>query len=218
MQKKIEKIGHMQHLHAFIQFNLIRGFKYIDNAGEIVNLYAEDKAPDFKMDLDGLVIEKPISDVRQLKVTPHQLWMRVDGPGSLDQPIDLYTREANKILTILDVSKIKRVGWRSYLVLDMEDVHQRAEIFNRRKIVPGSDITELKIDLKSDSINIALRLHQVLKNDDKRTPGILFDVDLFCEGIFSIQESIKILKKFKDFMNDKDKGFLSIVNSFICPT
>jgi hypothetical protein len=61
-------------------------------------------------------------------------------------------------------------------------------------------------------------LHQVLKNDEKNTPGVLFDVDLFSEGNFTIQESAKVLKKFKEFMNDKDTGFLSIVNSFVCPT
>lgn len=39
MKIKIDKITSLNNIAAFIQINLIKGFKYIDKAREIVSLY-----------------------------------------------------------------------------------------------------------------------------------------------------------------------------------
>ncbi len=39
MSKRIKKLGKLIHDHSFFQINIIKGYKYIDRAGEIVNMY-----------------------------------------------------------------------------------------------------------------------------------------------------------------------------------
>lgn len=216
MPKEIEKIGQMNYLQSFLQMNLIKGFKYIDKAGELVNNYTGDKPLQFEMNLDGLVIEKPKSGIDQIKISPHQLWMKILSPGSLDQPVDTFIHEAEKTLGILGVNKISRIGWRNYFAIDLANDQERSDLFNRLLILKNTDLTQIKIDVKAMGIAAAVFINQVHKKDEAKTPGVLFDVDVFQEGEATIQEAAKSLRKFRAYLADDKEGFLSLVNSFLC--
>lgn len=70
MNKVIQKLNKLKNPESFIQLDTIKGFKYIDKAGEIVNIYhRNNSAPKFQMGLNSLVIEQPKDKIDQLKVT-----------------------------------------------------------------------------------------------------------------------------------------------------
>ncbi|MDP2933714.1 MAG: hypothetical protein Q8N81_06325, partial [bacterium] len=67
MTKTIAKLNKLNNPESFIQINTIKGFKYVDKAGEIVNAYhKKNAAPQFAMGLNGLVIEQPKDKIDQL--------------------------------------------------------------------------------------------------------------------------------------------------------
>ncbi len=77
MSNKIQKISKLKRSESFIQINTVKGFKYIDRAGEIVNLYHKKNVPPpFNMGLNGLVIDQPKDKIAELKVTPQMIWMK----------------------------------------------------------------------------------------------------------------------------------------------
>jgi hypothetical protein len=68
MSKTISKLNKLNNPESFIQINMIKGFKYIDNAGENVNAYHKNNpAPQFNMGLNGLIINEQKDKAESLK-------------------------------------------------------------------------------------------------------------------------------------------------------
>jgi len=75
MSKTIQKLNKLKNPESFIQINTIKGFKYVDRAGEIVNAYHKNNsAPQFQMGLNGLVIEQPKDKIDELKINAQVIW------------------------------------------------------------------------------------------------------------------------------------------------
>ena len=57
MVKTITKINNLVNAESFLQVNFVKGYKYVDRAGEIVNYFhtSDKKAPNFVMNLQGLI-------------------------------------------------------------------------------------------------------------------------------------------------------------------
>jgi hypothetical protein len=71
MSQTVQKLNKLKNPESFIQVNTIKGYKYVDRAGEIVNFYYKNNsAPKFIMGLNGLSIEEPKEKIDELKITP----------------------------------------------------------------------------------------------------------------------------------------------------
>ncbi|NQV13695.1 MAG: hypothetical protein HQ530_05350 [Parcubacteria group bacterium] len=213
MSNAIQKLNKLKNPESFIQINTVEGFQYIDKAGEIVNKYhSKDAAPIFSMDLNGLVIKTPRDKIYELKITPQIVWMKFNEIDSLDMIAKLFNTESKLILDILNINKINRIGWRNYFIFEFDNQENQKKYFqNLTKFENGSlSIAKFEIDTKKN-FKINLMIQSVVKNDENKTPGVLFDVDIFQTGKIDIDDISKMLNSFKDYLKNKD-DFLSILN------
>lgn len=216
MSNKIKKLNQLKNTESFLQANTIKGFKYIDKAGELVNLYyKKDVAPLFNMNLDGLVIEKPIDKVEQLKITPISVWMRFTEIDSLDSISRIYDKELRGVCNILSVEKINRIGWRNYFIYEFTDPKQEETVLNNLKILNQTQTEFIRIKVKTTKSFEALLMLQILAKSDKpENKALLFDIDLFQRGELDVNKTQNVLNNFREYLQDKE-GFLDMVNKIL---
>ena len=102
MNNMIQKLNKLKNPESFIQINTVKGFKYIDKAGEIVNIYhRKETVPVFSMNLNGLAIQTPKEKINELRITPQIIWMKFTEIDSLDMILNLFNTESESILDIL---------------------------------------------------------------------------------------------------------------------
>ena len=213
MSNTIQKLNKLKNPESFIQINTLRGFKYIDKAGEIVNNYHNNGlVPNFDMGLNGLVVEHPKEKIHELKVTPYVLWMKFTKIDSLEMISNLFTAESSIILKILEVNNISRIGWRNYFIHEFSDKEGQEEYFkNLTKFTKGS-LSAARFELDSkDSLESNLMIQPVIKDDEDKTTGVLFDIDIFQTGKITINDISRILNSFKDYIRNEE-NLLSILN------
>ena len=214
MSKTIAKLNKLNNPESFIQINTIKGFKYVDKAGEIVNAYHKKNiAPQFAMGLNGLVIEQPKDKIDQLKVTAQVIWEKYSEIDSLDMILNLFSADAEKILKILEVEKISRVGWRNYFVYEFPSKEKQDEYLKKFTVIDNTNPSLVRLEIKTGKdFSANLMIQPVIKNDTDKTHGVLFDVDIFQNGEFEIQNISKSLKEFRQYLADEN-GFLSVINN-----
>jgi hypothetical protein len=214
MSNPIKKLNKLKNTESFMQINTVKGFKYIDKAGEIVNQYhVGDIVPNFEMNLNGLVIKEPKNKIYELKITAQMIWAKFNEIDSLDMIENLFNNESKSILKILDVEKVNRIGWRNHFVFEFKNKEEQDNYFkNLTNFQNGTlSIARFDIDTKED-FNINLMIQSVVKNNENKTPGVLFDVDIFKTGKIEIDEVLGILNDFKKYLRDED-SFLSVLNN-----
>lgn len=216
MSKNIKKLNQFNHAESFLQVNTIHGFKYIDRAGEIINEYSDGLSinPLISVDLNGLTIKEPINKVEDLKVDSYSVWMKFKEKDSLDLISSIFTKEVNKILDILDVKEISRVGWRNSFVYELaneasiDSYMKKITFIDNTSPLAHAFETEEKNDLK-----VKMIIQPVIKNNDEKTPGVLFDVDIFQAGKLDTKNIEDCLKMFRKYLTNQE-GFLKLVNNF----
>lgn len=213
MSSMIQKLNKLKNPESFIQINTIKGFKYIDKAGEVVNKYHhKETAPVFSMGLNGLVIQTPKEKISELKITPQIIWMKFTEIDSLDMVLNLFNTESKSILEILDIDTVSRVGWRNYFIHEFNNQESQEKYFkNLTKFKNGSlAIARFDIDTKKD-FKANLMIQPVIKNDENKTPGVLFDIDIFQTGKITNADISKVLNNFKEYLKNS-ADFLTILN------
>jgi len=207
----IRKLSALKHPASFIQVNTIKGFKYIDKAGEIVNRYVVDEIPpQFSMGLHGLIIEKPKEKIEELKVSPQVIWMKFQEPDSLDMIADIYSKESLEILKILGVDKVSRIGWRNYFIYEFKNEQEQKKYLSSLHKISNQKLSLLRLEVETNSYFAAnLIIQPVVKNDENKTRGVLFNIDVFFREEMEIS---KISNMLKDFRNYLKEGFLITLN------
>jgi len=214
MSKTIQKLNKLKNSEAFIQINTIKGFKYVDKAGEIVNAYHKNNSvPQFQMGLGGLVIEQPKDKIDELKITSLIIWARFSEIDSLDMISNLFSKEAESILKILEVEKISRVGWRNYFVYEFQNKEKQDDYLKKFTVIKDTKPSIIRLEIKTGKdFSANLMLQPVIKNDTEKTPGILFNIDVFQNKEIEPKDISKLLKEFRQYLADEN-GFLSVVNN-----
>ncbi len=213
MSNKISKLNKLKNPASFIQINMIKGFKYVDKAGEIVNKYhRKDAVPVFSMDINGLTVRKPKDKIYEMKITPSIVWMKFIEIDSLDMIANLFNTESKLILDILDVNQINRVGWRNYFIFEFNTKSQQKKYFQNLTNFNNGSLSTMILDLETkEDFKAHLVIQSVVKNDENKTPGVLFDIDIFQSGKIDIEDVSKIISNFRNFLKAKE-SFVSILN------
>jgi hypothetical protein len=214
MSKTIQKLTKLNNPESFIQINTIKGFKYIDKAGEIVNAYhKKNKVPQFAMGLNGLIIEKPKDKIEQIKVTSQVIWAKFIKIDTLDTVAHLFSKEAENILQILEVEKLGRIGWRNYFVYELQNKEKQDEYLKKFTVIKDTKLLAVRLEVKTGKeFNANLMVQPVIKNNEEKTPGVLFDVDVFKKGEMGPKEIAGLLKEFRGYLADEN-GFLGVINN-----
>lgn len=217
MKEKISKILKLNYIESFLQVNYLKGYKYIDKAGEIVNhFFIDGKEPLFEMNLGGLTILKPKEKAEEMRVTPKSLWAHFVNPGSFEEVEDFYTKELKNIATILNIKEITRIGWRHYFIYDFKTEAEADEVIGKFSPISNMKSKELYFEYICNSIPLNIRLKKVFKNDEEKTPGILVDVDFykkFDSTVLTLDKANKEIEKLKTTAKSND--FLGLVNEIL---
>ena len=213
MSETIQKINRLKNPESFIQVDTVKGFTYLDRSGEIANRYeSKDDSPTaININFDGMVIVDPTDKIKEIKVSPLVMWAKFINSEPLDYISRLYIEEANAILSILGVNELKRVGWRNYFIYEFNKKEDQKKYFEKMtKLNKLVLLLRYEIETNND-FKANLSIQPVIKNNTEKTPGVLFDIDLYQIKDIDVKNLSKILTNFKKFLNS-DKGFLRAIN------
>jgi hypothetical protein len=174
------------------------------------------------MSLEGLVIKNPRSKIIELKITPNSIWLHFLKPDSLDLAVDTAIPEFKKIIEILNIKELRRIGWRNYFIYETKNKKEIDEIFFKNNQLEelktellGYSIEEKKIgETKFNGLFTVTKVMAPKSAEEEEKYGILFDIDLFVKNKINVVDVWKILKLFKEYLAGEDK-FLSVINKFI---
>lgn len=216
MKNKIRKLGNLKNPESFIQVNTIKGFKYIDKAGEVVNnFHKDDRPPQFTMSLHELIIQKPHDKIETLKVSSQILWMKFSIIETLDSVSSIFLQETENILSIFDVTKVNRIGWRNYFIYEFTDKSEQENSLNKLTPINGHKVSSINLALDTQhNFKANLGVQPVIKKETQNIYGLLFDVDIYQESVINFKEIRKILNNFKSYLTHDD-CFLNVVNRII---
>lgn len=218
MSNSIKKITDLQNVEGFIQIDLVRGFKYIDRAGEIVNYFHKNGSPPvFHMDINRLIIKNPDTSTADFKVSSKDVWGHYHMPDSLDHIENLYEKYTKDVCEILEVDEIKRVGWRNYFIYEFGtgDQDKREEVLSKFMPNPNFKLSEVLFSLENQDIVQKIKVVRAEKKIDNPPPAILFDVDSYIESDTSLhpKDAGGQLQKIKNQL--RSESFLEAINSVL---
>lgn len=217
MAKAISDINKLVNAESFLQINFVKGYKYVDRAGEIVNYFhKENKAPAFTMGLNGLDIFNPDEKIDSIKLSSRSFWAHFVAPDSLDQMDDFFGKKAQDIIKILEVDEISRIGWRSFFVHEFNTEQKRELVL--RKYIPLDSLNFEEVIFTSvcESVNLVIRMRKVTKSDNTELPGLLLDIDFYQDykdNFLASEEIVSKLTEFKKVM--RSESLLKLINDIL---
>jgi len=213
--KPIKKLNKLKHVEAFIQADYLKGYEYVDKAGELVNkFYLGNTPPKFSMNLDGLIILQPDTKTKEIKISPLSFWAHFLIPDSLDQIGQLFEKKLELVHKVIKPEDYSRLGWRNYFILEVDT--QENDSF-KRKFVPSEkfDFKQSIFSIKTGLFDNNFNIVPASKKDDPKSPAILFDVDTFIQYGKSVNIQ-KIINDLKDMaLLIRGEQFLEIINQII---
>jgi hypothetical protein len=209
--KKIHKLNELTYFESFIQVNYAKGFRYIDRAGEILNLYAEKNyIPKNLIGIDGLLLNKPTQDIEQLQVSGTQFWCRFVKPNNLGNCEDSFYKEYQKSHNIIQPSLITRVGWRNYFILEDLSVSELQIILSYKEILDNQSIIRTAITGSIDNFEIKIELTPLRSEKDPSNRAVLFDIDIYSTEEHDSESVISAtLTKVRKILSEKTPGMIN---------
>lgn len=193
---------------VFFQANTIKGYRYLDDAGKVMNKWDSD-FPDKTVGVQGLVMSNPSAELRELKVDTKQVWMHYTLPKNIRAVIESTKTITTEICTILGVESFDRVGLRvqyAYGVTDLkESINKIAgKMLNSewwekvRKDEDAGFQVLFPIGTKELTITLAIAIvKRALKDKEaKKIPenAILFDMDIYHKGKYFLDDLTRFMK------------------------
>lgn len=174
---------------TFVQVNFVRGWRYLDDAGKIMNRY-DDEFPAKEVGVQGLKLQEGKPPLIELTVAPDRLWLHFDRPGTITLAGDQSLPYIADISDILSVTNSSRFGLRSQWVLPTDSIEAgaatvRAAAFANQLVeaLPG-EATDGSVELKwklPEGILTTLRLsvgERGKKPSAKDLPAYVIVIDL----------------------------------------
>lgn len=181
MVKTITKINNLVNAESFLQVNFVKGYKYVDRAGEIVNYFhtSDKKAPNFVMNLQGLIINNPDEKTEEIKISPNSFWAHFVSPDSLEIMNDFFDKKSEDIIKILEIEEISRIGWRNFFVQEFNNEDERDSVLKKFAPIENLEFGESLFTTECLNFQLNIRIKKVIKNEANTTPGVLIDVDFY---------------------------------------
>lgn len=182
MTESTAKLQAYKTAEAFVQCDFIDGFKYVDKAGEILNLFVREKKaiPKFEMGLNGLIIKEPSADVSEVRISSNTVWLHYVEPRNLGSIASSASVNFENILKILKPTLFRRIGWRTYLLREVsvtktEDIKKVLSISNQIKDYGFQSIVLSK---PLSGFDGRIEVTPAKRIDDDTKNALLFDIDI----------------------------------------
>ncbi len=179
---------------AFFQLDTVRGYRYIDDAGRIINKYEVEFPEAIVAGLQGLRMANSGATVEELKVSSHKIWLSFNRPATPAYVSDNAIRIGRDIAKMIAVTHASRFGLRFEYVMSVDDAETAARrcaavIYAEPFLPPASEVStfEAMVETKVDDIEMAMRVHPVMraegaKDEDIPEFGMMFDMDFYRRG------------------------------------
>lgn len=209
--KKLKKINKLQNVESFVQVSYLKGFKYIDKAGEIINLYQKANGSiAYDMSPERIIFPKgTVSGIEDIKVSNTYFWCHFVKPMNLGKTKQTYLGEFRKVSSTVEHGPIVRVGWRNYFVYDIDKTH------DVNKTLPVKDAELLDISFKKTLGKIKTNFHILpLEKESDKSSAILFDIDMYIPGLSADEsEASSLLEEIKNSLESSE--MLDIINEIL---
>jgi hypothetical protein len=215
MKNKITKIQQLDHVESFLQILFVKGYKYIDKAGEIVNYFYKDhQEPKFSMDLSKLDIFEPDHKINSIKISAQTFWAHFDKPDSLEQIDSYFGSKAHDVIKILEVEQINQIGWRNYFVYKFNTSEDRKKVLSKFNPITDIEFSDITLTTTIQKVNLIIKLRKVVETSSEQ-PAILIDIDLYqkYEELIGINLINPTLTKFKEII--RSDIFLGKINDIL---
>ncbi len=180
MKHEIQKLNQLKHIDSFMQINYLRGFKYIDKAGEIVNLFfTNQEAPPYQMTQRELIIKETIADPKTYRIAVDNVWCHDSDPQNLGNLEQSFQKKSCEFLGILDVKEITRVGWRNYFIYELQDREEKNRILSKFVPITDSEFSNMRFQKNICDFECNFIIKGAEKRDEGKTQAIIFDIDCF---------------------------------------
>jgi hypothetical protein len=167
-------------LEAFVQFDYLDGFEYIDKAGELVNQFVRKnkKIPEFNMGLQGLKISDVSEHVSELKISSTAVWIHFVEPRNLGNIAEESIKILDSVAQVIKPTMYRRVGWRTYFAREgLKNQADPASNLKVSKVVNDFDFDSIVMTQKVDNYNVRLEVSSLENPTKSNKSAILFDVD-----------------------------------------
>lgn len=205
---EIKKINELKNAESFLQINFVKGFEYIDKAGKIINIF--NKMPK-NINTYGLSIEKTKKE--EIRITPFNFWSHFIFPDSLGQISDSFANDAEKVLKIIGVEEITRIGWRNYFIYKFNKNEEIKNILNKFIQKDNLNFNAVAFSYKENDVNLNFRIERLM-NGKGGSKELLIDVDLFKnfnnDNLLKLDCKKKILREIREKI--QSDSFLNIIN------
>lgn len=217
VSKTVNKIGQLYNVESFIQVDFLKGYKYVDKAGELVNsYYIDDQEPQFSMSMAELQI-KPLDGVtEEVKISPKAFWSHYLLPNSLDQIATSFQKNTERVLKILEVETIKRIGWRNYFIYELGENQEaeREQILGKFALDTGLTLENMTFKTSHNEYKFNVTITKASRKSESHRPAILIDIDIYQDEL-NIRPN-EISKKMDVFRKElQDKFVLDFINSIL---
>jgi hypothetical protein len=208
------KLNHYSLNDSFIQVRYFPGYKYIDKAGEILNLFMRDLKKkgiefEYNIGIEGLLIRWDDSSI-EYKITSEDIWMHYKKPLNLGNVIDIFKNYYDDIITIIEPDSIRSVGWRNYLIDEKISPLQYDALFKQGQELANQKDTMRRIEGELEGLEVKINLTPLKNIKDGSKKAIMYDVDLIQKldgGIDSF--STQTLRDMNQLYKDKLPSVLS---------
>ena len=178
---------------SFFQANTIKGHRYLDDAGKIMNRW-DSEFPNKEVGVTGLLMRNPDAMLRELRVDSRTIWIHFSFADTLKQIIDLSINVTTEICDILEVKQFSRLGLRIQFIYDMSEITGEDGQITNRIFVPAlqgimegrqpQDSFEFAVNTGTQRTPVTLRVATVEKKPEAKAPsgfpkqGLLVDADI----------------------------------------
>lgn len=208
---KIKKLTDIENTDGYIQSKFIKGYKYIDRAGEILNLYEKDDgAISYSMSPERLVIHEPTKGIKELKISNHDFWIHFQKPASLEMVEKQYLDNAKKILAVTGVKKVINIGWRNQYLY--EQPNKELTLKHLAPTLP-EEVSAISFSTEVGSISVNVSAQLLKDNETEKKSALLLDFDFYLVADFEISELSEAIRQLKSAIRSKE--VLVIINQFL---
>lgn len=211
MSKKIQKISNLKNIESFLQVNYLKGFKYIDKVGEILNLYQSESGEiAYNMSPERLIIPKPTPEIDEIKISNVDLWCHFTDPKNLGNSERIFLKEAEEILKILEIKKIVRLGWRNYYIHELVSSPSNLNSLTKLSKATTQEM-HIRLDM-DDGVNSTARVKLLKQREDNKIV-LLIDLDVYMEIDIDLIESLHAFTKLKSSIESQE--ILEMINEIV---
>jgi hypothetical protein len=200
-------VSKLRLISAQVQVNTIRGNRYLDDAGKIMNLY-DSAFPEKRVGLDGLHMVNRDAKLSEMRVTIDRIWLGFTEADTLQYVIDHAARVTDEVAKIIEVTEASRFGIRLEHLNPADDaeaaVHRLAKAIYTDALRPDTwEISSLEamVEVRVAKVNVIIRVRPVRRDprvEERSLPefGIMIDTDIFRQGNpLSLSELRKFLRE-----------------------